>query len=83
MFGKTCVVSDDVLVRTISDQIIHAKIIRVLFHELEPWIVVGSNSLKFSKGLYNRVGHSGSWVSGSVALKLEEGGWSERLMDRR
>ena len=72
--GKTWVVSDDVLVRTVSDQIIHPKIIRVFFHEIEPWIVVGSSSLKFCKGLYNRFGHSGSWVSGTVALKLEEGG---------
>jgi len=82
MFGKTWLVTDDVLVRTISDQIIHAKIIRVFFHELESWIVVGSSSSKFSEGLYNRICHSGSWVSGSVALKLGEGG-SERLMDRR
>jgi hypothetical protein len=65
--------SDDVLVRTVLDQVIHSKMIGVLLHEIKLGIVVASSSLKFVKRLYYCIGHSESWVSGSVALKLEDG----------
>lgn len=72
---KTRLESDDVLVRTVFDQVIHAKSISVFLYETELGIVVASSSLKFAKRLYYCFGRSGSWVSGSVALKLEEGCW--------
>jgi hypothetical protein len=54
----------------VFDQVIHAKIVNIFLDEIKLMVVVAGGGLKFVEGLYDCVGNSESWVSGTVTLKL-------------